>query len=71
MFCEFDSLLIVDVEVEVGYGSGRYFEVELGGIFEVEFAWYLEVELAQNRRVLMCSTVGIRLRVFRNRGSRY
>ena len=45
----------MEVEVEVGVGS----------------AWYLEVELAQNRRVLMCSTVGIRLRAFENRGSRY
>ena len=40
-------MLIVDVEVEVEVG--------------VRSAWYLEVELAQNRRVLMCSTIGIRL----------
>ena len=41
-----------------GGGSVWYSEVEVRGI--------LEVELAQNRRVLMCLTVGIRLRVFGN-----
>ena len=45
MFYKFDSILIVNVEVEV--------EVEVG----VRSAWYLEVELAQNRRVLIYSTI--------------